>query len=50
MFWIGFGTGIILGGFVGVMCIALVTISHRSEQDDKEQVAYFAKQKDRNEF
>ena len=50
MVWIGFGIGVIIGAILGIMCMALVTANHRSEKDNKEQVMYFAMQKDRNEF
>ena len=50
MFWIGFIIGVIIGAILGIMCIALVTVNHRSEKDNKEQAMYLAMQKDRNEF
>lgn len=50
MFWVGFGIGVIIGAILGIMCMALVTVNHRSEKDDKEQAMYLAMQKDRNEF
>lgn len=50
MFWIGFLIGLFIGSIIGISCLALITISHRCESEDEEQMRYLAEQKDRNEF